>query len=350
MPPTNATAPGAPERPDARRGARSLVPGRRGRRATAAPVDPARQERLAFQLLAIAYRQHPASLAVNLLVALVVAWQVGDAEPATWRWLAVVCALTAVRGALYVAFKRRGARAAVDVRSRRRWQHAHEAGLLAAAALWAVLAWRALPGLPDEPRFVIVVSIGGLTAGASGMLAPLRGPAILYMSVLTLPGAVRLLQGDAAFLGLLVSAFLLVMLVGHAMNRAVLLRSLALQEDNAGLVASLRTQNDRVRQLNASLERRVAERTEALETMAHHDALTGLANRRGCCACSTSGSAATRPTAPRCSSSTSTASSRSTTGSATTPATSCSSAWRSASRRRCPATARSGAGAATSSS
>ena len=70
------------------------------------------------------------------------------------------------------------------------------------------------------------------------------------------------------------------MLVQHRRLHALLADAIRLQENNADLVTQLVTRNAVIEDLNVGLERRVVERTQALEQLAAQDALTGLLNRR----------------------------------------------------------------------
>jgi diguanylate cyclase (GGDEF)-like protein len=245
----------------------------------------ARADRIDLALLLLAFRHNPATLSVNLAAAAAVTGLLAGSQGAwVWAWLGLVTVAAAVRLGIHRAYTRRGREEAErDPAARHAWQRTHELGLLAGAAMWAVLAVRALPGEDAEGRFTILIVMAALAAGATGLLAPLAGAARAYIGLLlVVPSACLVLVPDPepvlASLGLV---FFVMMLIGHRSNRQVLVRSIALQEENASLVGSLRAQNDRVVELNASLERRVAERTAALETMAHRDALTGLYNRRG---------------------------------------------------------------------
>lgn len=244
-----------------------------------------RRESAAFRLLALAYRQHAAGIFVNLAACTGVAAQVASTgHPWAWYWLLGVGMVSVARLGLHVAFGHRFGQGEIANRAqRRRWQLAHEAGLLTAAVLWAGFVWTALPTQPTEGQYLILIVVSALASGATGVLAPLHGAARLYICILFVPPCIQLsiMQPGQPVLATLGGLFMVVMLIGHRNNRQMLLRSLALQEENAGLVTSLRAQNDRVQHLNASLERRVAERTEALHTMASHDSLTGLHNRRG---------------------------------------------------------------------
>lgn len=224
------------------------------------------------RLLSLAYRNLPTMLLVNVAIAFGEALALSLSGLDAWPWFAAVVLLMALRG-----FGWRRYRAAVDRkgghRDHSRWRWPYAAGLYASGAMWGVLGWFGDPyGMP-ETRYTTAVIIAALAGGATGIAAPLRLEGRLYIAILLLPSSAMIAHGGDAVLGALGLVFMAVMMITHGANNRVVRRSTELQIRNAGLVRDLRS-------LNASLEGKVAERTEALRRAANRDALTGLPNRR----------------------------------------------------------------------
>jgi len=243
------------------------------------------QERVDGELLRLAYRNNRSSVLVNLAASLGIAMQFGGPGQAWfWRWFGAVLGISLIRLLLDLAFTRRySGGTSLTPGLRLRWKRFYEAGLMAGASMWVVLAWTQLDAQTTEGKFVILIVVSALAGGATGVLAPLRAIGRVYIGLLLVPACIRLfmLNQPEPVLGALGLIFFVVMLVGHNNNHRIVVRSLMLQEENSDLVARLTAHNHEIKELNAGLEARVAERTAALQTMAHRDALTGLFNRRG---------------------------------------------------------------------
>ncbi len=245
----------------------------------------ARNNRIASELLLLAYRNNRASVLVNLAatVGVAIAFS-GQGQVWPWLWLGIVLCISLLRLGLDLAFSRQfGTGALLTSTQRLRWQRPYEVGLVLGALMWVVLVWTQLDKQPAEGQFVMLIVVSALAGGATGVLAPLLGVGRIYIGLLLVPACLKLywLPHSEPVLATLGLIFFVVMLVGHKNNHKIVVRSIALQEENTDLVARLTQHNHEVEALNASLEKRVAERTEALQTMAHRDALTGLFNRRG---------------------------------------------------------------------
>ena len=191
----------------------------------------------------------------------------------TWYavWLALALGVCAARLRVDRALTRRLARQPEPtLASLRPWALAHCAGVAASGAGWAILAWMRLPQEDSQTQFVILIVLSALAGGAIGMLAPLRITGRIYVTLLLVPGCVRLLLDGSSLmvLGGLGLVFWGVMIAGHRNNHALLVRSIALGRENLGLVETLRARNDEIGRINQTLEQRVAERTQALEALA----------------------------------------------------------------------------------
>ncbi|MCI3131636.1 sensor histidine kinase [Phenylobacterium aquaticum] len=191
----------------------------------------------------------------------------------TWysTWLAIVLTLAVARLGIHrnlgQLLRRTPSAPPGQIRA---WGKAHSAGLVISAGLWALLAWLRLPAEDLETRFVIIIILSALSGGAIGVLAPLKITGRAYVSLLLLPACARMLMmgGAMTLLGVLGAVFWGVMMVGHRNNRAILVRSIELGQENLSLVGQLRVHAEEVEAINLSLEQRVAERTAELEALA----------------------------------------------------------------------------------
>ena len=196
---------------------------------------------------------------------------VGREDARDWylTWLAVTLSVAVARVAVDQVLKRLlSGEAEPDGARLRPWAIAHSLGLLTSAGLWALLAWTQLPAETAQTRFVILIVVSALAAGATGVLAPLKLTGRAYVTLMLVPACGRLLLEGQSVLAALGLVFWGVMIAGHRNNHGLLVRSIALGRENLDLVDQLRARNDEIEQINQSLEQRVAERTEALKVLA----------------------------------------------------------------------------------
>lgn len=226
-----------------------------------------------------------ASLFVNIVASCGIALALGNEGAGwIWWWLSVVAVASGLRLGADMAMRWRLAQpvppAAMAVR---RLSRVHSLGLVLGGSLWVCLAWFGLPLQDLEGQFKLIIVLSAMAGGATGVLAPMRRIGPVYICMLLLPACVQLalLPHSQIELALLGCVFCAVMIIGHRNNHRLILGSLKLQEDNLDLIQGLKHKNAEVQAMNLLLEDRVAQRTEDLRSMAHHDALTGLFNRRG---------------------------------------------------------------------
>ncbi|KPF63492.1 hypothetical protein IP69_18990 [Bosea sp. AAP35] len=231
-------------------------------------------------LFPIVRRNYLPSLFVNFAASVAVSLSAASAGVAwVWWWLGFVTLASLLRIIVHVWTGGRAPSEDGSEAEARRQILIAGLGMLVGAAGWAVLGWLLL-AFPDPlVRYSTSIILAGMAAGAIGVLAlfALIGP--LYISILMVPGCVRLMafgQGEAvtAVIGLVGLIFTVVMIVAHRGNRLLLMQSVQLGQRNTELMAQ-------VLDANQTLENKVRERTETLKHQASHDLLTGLLNRRG---------------------------------------------------------------------
>lgn len=226
-----------------------------------------------------------ASQLVNIVASTGIALMLG-AEKAAWMWwwLSAVALTTALRLGVDMAMRWRLAQSATPTPvAVNRMVLLHCTGLALGGSLWVCLAWFGLPLQDLEGQLKLIIVQSAMAGGAVGVLAPLRRMGPAYIGMLLLPACLQLawLPHPQIELAVLGGVFCVVMIIGHRNNHGLILNSLRLQEDNIDLIRDLQHKHAEVQAMNLLLEDRVAQRTEDLRAMAHHDALTGLFNRRG---------------------------------------------------------------------
>lgn len=147
-------------------------------------------------------------------------------------------------------------------------------GVYASAALWVALSLL-VSRSPNADQYMVAIIVSALAAGGTAIMAAMQREGRFYIVAMLGPASVLLFKHDRqglimTFLGL---AFLFVMLVVHHRNHLAIRHGIELKGENLSLVRDLTA-------LNADLEQRIEERTEALVNAANSDSLTGLPNRR----------------------------------------------------------------------
>ena len=222
------------------------------------------------ELLRAAQKNAVATMVVQVAAAISMPF-VGREDARDWylAWLVVTLSVAVTRVAVDQVLKGLlSHRPGLDAARLRPWAIAHSVGLLSSAGLWALLAWTQLPAETAQTRFVILIVVSALAAGATGVLAPLKLTGRAYVTLMLVPACGRLMLEGQSVLAALGLVFWGVMIAGHRNNHGLLVRSIALGRENLGLVDQLRARNDEIERINQSLEQRVAERTEALKGLA----------------------------------------------------------------------------------
>lgn len=230
-----------------------------------------------LQLLSLAYQQLPAMLIVNVAAAIGAGLVLGSDGFANINyWVVAVMILSLLRLLSWVAYRRVAATYSSTPLNTGWWRWIFAIGIYTAGCLWVGLVMATFEDAPYESRFTLMIIISALAGGATGISAPLKYIGRIYITILLLVTSIVLFltSPDDYVIAILGMIFWVAMLLSHRNNHYVLKQSLTLQLENKQLIANLQ-------ELNADLEQRVSQRTQALKRIAHHDSLTGLPNRRG---------------------------------------------------------------------
>ena len=251
------------------------------RRAEARPVtDLVRAEQVRMLYAGLPLSQTVAL--VNGIVLAAVQAIVIEASHAVF-WFACLALVTLARfvvGAMFV-------RASPESADSARWLARFRSGTIAAGVVWGSAAWLLYPPDSVPHQVFLAFVLGGMAAGAVSLLTPVLHVYALYAVCTLLPAVVRFLwSGDYMHyaMGGMGALFLLVMLATARRVHGTILQSLMLRFDNRELVADLTAAQQRLELANADLlktqetlrasneqlERRVAERTAALEMADRH--------------------------------------------------------------------------------
>jgi diguanylate cyclase (GGDEF)-like protein len=237
-------------------------------------MNPEGVEGVDRELLAISYENLKPMLGVNVVaggcVSMIV-WPGG----AHWIliWFAAVGMVSVGRFSFGAKLTRDIILAGTSAQAAR-WRRQFGLGLYASAASWAALSlFVSRSHVADQ--YMVAIIISAMAAGGTGIIAAMAREGRIYIAAMLGPASVMLFSHDQpgmimTFLGL---GFMGVMLVVHHRNHIAIRRGVELKNENVDLVRDLQA-------LNTDLERRIAERTEALVNAANSDSLTGLPNRR----------------------------------------------------------------------
>lgn len=197
-------------------------------------------------------------------------------------WLACLTAIALIRLHLGMRFKR----ASPPISDSERWLTYYSVAAIASGVVWGSAAWFLFPQDSVVHQVFLAFVLGGMVAGAVSLLTPVFPVFALFALCTLIPAIVRLLMaGDYMHyaMGGMSTLFLLVMLVTGKRIHDTISTSLMFRFENRALVVDLtgarqhlqavnadllRTQ-ETLRASNQELERRVAERTAALEIADH---------------------------------------------------------------------------------
>jgi diguanylate cyclase (GGDEF)-like protein len=226
------------------------------------------------ELLAISYENLKPMIGMNLIASCGVSLILYSGG-ANWAlaWLAATTILAAARFIHAAAIGRDAIlECSSDQAVRRRLQY--RIGLYLSAACWAALSL-CVSQSHSADKYLVAIIVSALGAGGTGIMAATLREGRVYIVAMLAPASILLFKHDGqglimTFMGLV---FLFVMLVVHKRNHVAIRYSMELKGENLDLVRDLQA-------LNADLEQRIEDRTEALVNAANSDSLTGLPNRR----------------------------------------------------------------------
>lgn len=149
--------------------------------------------------------------------------------------------------------------------------------LIVNALIWASLPFFTFDAASEREKFGALCILAGMAGGAATVLAPVKWPARIYLFCVLMPATLlvrfELIGPVISFLGV---CFFLVMIIGHASARRLLIEAIRRRTENEDLLIDVRRQRNEVEKLNidlraaeaalrernAGLEREVAERSE----------------------------------------------------------------------------------------
>lgn len=198
-------------------------------------------------------------------------------------WLALLACVTLARAYLGLRF----ARVSPGAADTERWLVYFYAGATASGAVWGSAAWLLYPVDAVVHQVFVAFVLGGMVAGAVSLLTPVFPVFAIFALCALLPAVIRFLWvGDYIHyaMGGMSALFLLAMLVTGRRVHDTIAQSLVLRFENQDLVVDLTSARRHLQAVNADLlatqqtlrtsneelERRVAERTAALERADRH--------------------------------------------------------------------------------
>lgn len=225
-------------------------------------------------LIREAFHQGRGGIPMTLIAIAAVGWMQWHEQNANLHlpWLLAAFAVALLRGAIIFQVLRFPERWTL---TQREWLF--NGPLMLTALLWAALPLLTFDTATDNEKFVVVCIMSGLAGGAASVLAPLQWPARFYLFCVLIPGAFLIREASfgpvISFLG---GCFFIVMLLGHASARKLLIDAHLKRIHNDELLGDVQAQREQVEQLNrelrtaeaalrqqnADLEQEIALRTE----------------------------------------------------------------------------------------
>jgi signal transduction histidine kinase len=239
----------------------------KGRR-RATPACLQRCEAIRTEQIRLLYANAPAGFLATALNAVLLAltqWSVIPA-PVILVWLAYMLVLTGSRAALVWQFQR----CAPAPQAIGPWGRRFGLGTLLAGIGWGGAGVVLFPVTSITHQVFLAFVLGGMIAGAVGLLSARMPVFLSFVCPAALPIIVRLLTGGdglARTMGGMAALFTLVIIVTASRLQAIILSSLHLRFDNADLVTAVTAEKERVEHLNTELTAEVTERRRAEDAL-----------------------------------------------------------------------------------
>ena len=223
------------------------------------------------------YAGAPTAALVNTVNAAILAFLLWDVMPYSvlQKWLGVMCLVQVLRLAL-ARFHQRLTQPGYGPVGRldryllqgAGWEPWYLATAIASGLAWGAAGFWLFPGESAIHQLALSFVIGGMVAGATAVLAPLRWAFPLYALSALLPLSARFfLEGTPHYLmmGTLTLIFLLVLLgVAHLIHSTIV-SSIRLRLENRDLVAALSAKADDLRQINRLLKTEINEHAQTAD-------------------------------------------------------------------------------------
>jgi PAS domain S-box-containing protein len=151
-----------------------------------------------------------------------------------------------------------------------RWDRWYLATVAASGLMWGTAGFWLFPSEATIHQLALSFVLGGMAAGATAVLAPLRWAFPLYALPALLPLSARFfLQGTPHYLmmGTLTLIFLLVLLNVAYLIHATIVSSITLRMENKDLVAALTEKADELRQINRLLKTEIHAQAQASDQL-----------------------------------------------------------------------------------
>lgn len=223
------------------------------------------------------YAGAPTAALVNAVNAAILTFLLWDVIPHSMlqKWLGVMCLVQVLRLAL-ARFHQRltqpgyGPVGALDhfLMRAARWERWYLATVIASGLAWGAAGFWLFPDESALHQLALSFVLGGMAAGATAVLAPLRWAFPVYALSVLLPLSTRFfLEGTPHYLmmGTLTLIFLLVLLgVAHLIHSTIV-SSIRLRLENKELVAALAAKAEDLRQVNRLLKSEVNQQAQAAD-------------------------------------------------------------------------------------